>query len=131
MGEQLAFALTFDADLRPVLCVRGEVDLATADRFRETAVNAVRRHHRLVIDVEHAMFLDATGMRALHAIAREARNAGRPAPVLRGVRPLLAELLRLAGLENTFSREPARPAAPVRTRPDSHRGVSRRALAAS
>jgi anti-anti-sigma factor len=115
VNEQLTCTVTFDADQRPVLRVRGEVDLSTVEQFRAAAIEAARRHHRLVIDVENAMFLDATGLRVLDAIVREARDAGRPAPTLRGVRPLFAKLLKLAGIENAFDREPARAAFPVRT----------------
>jgi len=107
--EQLMCTLTLDPDHRPVLLLRGEVDLATADQFRDAALGAVRRHYRVVFDVAGVMLLDASGLRVLHAVAREARRLGRPAPVLRGVRPLLARSLKITGLHDAFEREPAWP----------------------
>jgi anti-anti-sigma factor len=107
--EQLRLFSTLDADRRALLRVRGEVDLATADQFREAALDAVRRHERVVFDLEGAMILDASGLRVLHTVLREARRLARPAPVLRGVRPLLARSLELAGLSDAFPREPHTP----------------------
>jgi len=107
--EQLTCTLTVDPDLRPVLHVSGEVDLATAEKFREAALDAVHRHHRVVFDVAGARLLDASGLRVLHMAAREARWLGRPAPALRGVRPLLARSLRITGLHGAFERASAGP----------------------
>jgi len=110
--EQLTCTLAEDANLGPVLHVRGEVDLATADQFREAALEAVGRHHRVVFDVAGTRLLDASGLRVLHTAAREARRLGHRAPVLRGVRPLLARSLRITGLHDVFESEPAGPRAP-------------------
>jgi anti-anti-sigma factor len=111
MTKQLDCTVTFDAEQRAVLRVRGEVDVATVGRFREAALDAVRRYERLVFDLEHTMILDASGLRVLSAVLREARHLNRPTPVLRGVRPLLAKSLKITGLHNHFNYEPAAPTA--------------------
>jgi len=124
VNAHLTCFLTRDTHHRAVLQVRGQVDLTTAEHLRQTGLSALARHSALVLDVAGAMFLDASGIRALHALAREAHRRTLPAPTLRGVRPSLAEALTRAGLYDAFAREPApaptlarRPAhAPARTR---------------
>jgi anti-anti-sigma factor len=108
MSEQLTCVMAPDADRRTVLRVCGQVDIATAEQFRAAALDGVRRRERLVIDVEGATLIDASGLRVLSAVLREAHRLARPVPVLRGVRPLLARSLRITGLHDAFAREPAR-----------------------
>jgi anti-anti-sigma factor len=108
MTEQLRCTVSIEPD-RAVLWVRGEVDIATADQFREAALAVVRQWRRVVFDVEGAMLLDASGLRVLGAVSCEARRLGHPVPGLRGVRPLLAKSLKATGLLDSFVREPAAP----------------------
>ncbi|MBR7828805.1 anti-sigma factor antagonist [Actinospica sp. MGRD01-02] len=121
MTEQLRCTPSTDSDRRAVLRVRGEVDIATADQFREAALALVRQGNQAVFDVEGAMLLDASGLRVLGAVAREARRLGHPVPVLRGVRPLLAKSLKATGLLDSFIQEPAAPTARVRASGRGHR----------
>lgn len=109
MPEQLSCTLGTEPDRRTVLWIRGEVDIATAEQFRRAVLGTVRRGKRMVYDVEGAMFLDASGLRVLGALAQEARRLHRPAPVLRGMRPLLARSLKTTGLLDAFAQEPATP----------------------
>jgi len=106
--------LRLDTTVEPsgaaVLHVRGEVDLATADRLRERLLAEVHRHERLTVDVSGAMFFDAAGLRALAAAHREAARLNNRPPALRGVRPLLAKALRVTGMHSLFPREQVRPA---------------------
>lgn len=117
VSEQLILTVTLDAERRAVLQVRGEVDITTADAFRDAALDAVRRHEHVVFDLEGAMLIDPSGLRVLSAVLREAHRLGRPAPVLRGARPLLAKSLTLTGLGDKFAREPAQPVTPARRTP--------------
>jgi anti-anti-sigma factor len=112
--ERLCCTLSTEPDRRTVLWIRGEVDLATAEQFRRAALSSMRRGERVVFDVEGAMFLDASGLRVLNTLSREARRLDHPAPVLRGMRPLLARSLKTAGLLDSFAREPATPFTLVR-----------------
>lgn len=127
MNTHLNCQLTRDAGHRAVLQVRGQVDLTTADQLRQTGFSALARHDALVLDVASAMFLDSAGIRALHALAREARRRGRPAPILRGMRPSLAASLTRAGLHEAFTREPA-PAPTLAQRPAHTEVRTRRSL---
>lgn len=109
-GRQgLRCILSVESDRRAVLRVRGEVYIATAEQFRAAALALVRQGRKAVFDVEDAMLLDASGLRVLAAVSREAQPLGYPKPVLRGVRPLLAKSLRATGLLDSFGREPTVP----------------------
>lgn len=114
MAEKLRCTLSTEPDRRTVLWIRGEVDVATAEQFRRAVLSTVRHSTRSVFDVEGAMFLDASGLRVLSALSQEARRLHRPAPVLRGMRPLLARSLKATGLLESFTREPATPFTLVR-----------------
>ena len=100
-----------DSAARTVLVVRGEVDIHTAPRLRTALTEQVGRATALVLDVSGAMLIDAAGLRALTAAQRHAADLGKPPITLRGVRPLLAKTLHLAGLDHLFPREPAPAAA--------------------
>jgi anti-anti-sigma factor len=114
VAERLRCTLTTEPDRRTVLWIRGEVDVGTAEQFRTAVLATVRHWRRVVFDVEGAMLLDASGLRVLSALSHEARRLGRPAPVLRGMRPLLARSLATTGLLDAFEREPATPFSLVR-----------------
>lgn len=117
MTESLLLDVTTAPD-GAVLYVRGEVDIATADQLRERLLSAYAEHARLVVDLSGAMFFDASGLRALHAVYREAVRAGHRPPVLRGVRPLLAKSLKATGMYTLFTIEPGHQPG---TRPDAAR----------
>jgi anti-sigma B factor antagonist len=103
-----------EPDARTVLVVRGEVDIHTAPRLRTVLTEQVGRAGALVLDVSGAVLIDAAGLRALTVGQRQAAELGKPPITLRGVRPLLAKTLHLAGLDHLFPREPA-PAATLAT----------------
>jgi anti-sigma B factor antagonist len=100
-----------EPDARTVLVVRGEVDIHTGPRLRTALNDQVARATALVLDVSGAVLIDAAGLRALTAAQRQAAELGKPPITLRGVRPLLAKTLQLAGLDHLFPREPAPSAA--------------------
>lgn len=105
LTESLLLDVTTASD-EAVLYVRGEVDIATADQLRERLLTAYAEYARLVVDLSGAMFFDASGLRALHAVYREAVRHGRRPPILRGVRPLLAKSLKATGMYGLFTIEP-------------------------
>lgn len=96
-----------DPDGRAVLAVRGEVDIHTAPRLRTALIQQITRGTQMVLDVTGAVLIDAAGLRALTAAQRHAAELGKPPITLRGVRPLFAKTLHLAGLDHLFPREPA------------------------
>lgn len=96
-----------DPDGRAVLAVRGEVDIHTGPRLRTVLMEQIARGKKLVLDVTGAVLIDAAGLRVLTAAQRHAAELGKPPITLRGVRPLFAKTLHLAGLDHLFPREPA------------------------
>jgi anti-anti-sigma regulatory factor len=77
------------------------------------------------------VLIDAAGLRVLTAAQRQAAELGKPPITLRGVRPLLAKTLHLAGLDHLFPREPA-PAPVLNRRVAPHAaGHGAQALAAA
>lgn len=52
-----------------VVRVAGELDLATADRFSQSALDALDGQRALVIDVSNLAFIDSTGIRAILTVA--------------------------------------------------------------
>lgn len=96
-----------DPDGRAVLAVRGEVDIRTSPRLRAILMEQLARSSELVLDVTGAMLIDAAGLRVLTSAQRHAAELGKPPITLRGVRPLFAKTLHLAGLDHLFPREPA------------------------
>ena len=61
-----------------VVEVRGEIDMACADRLRDELVDTVTRLRpaRLVVDLLHVTFIDSTGVGALVAGRNAARTVG-------------------------------------------------------
>ena len=88
---------------RRVLCLRGEVDTAVAERFKQaqgrspTVVDA--------IDAAAVSFISSTALAVLVRCAEASLAAGRPL-VLRASSPAVDRLLRYTGLQGTFPRPP-------------------------
>ncbi|MBS2961475.1 STAS domain-containing protein [Actinocrinis puniceicyclus] len=118
------FYLTHTPDGAAVLHVRGEVDLASADRFRERLLDEFARHPRLVVDLSEAMLFDGAALRALLALHREATGQHRQAPTLRGLRPLLAKAFKATGMNELFPIEPSPPFPQWRRRREAARAAA-------
>jgi len=73
------------SDERTVIRVSGELDLGSAPQL-EAALEAepARSAKSLVIDLREIVFMDSTGLRAILAAARQAREGGRRFAVTRG-----------------------------------------------
>ena len=115
MTVPLTIALHAAPDGTATLRIRGEVDLTSADRLRQATIAAMAHYQAVALDLSGAYFFDASGLRALQAVHREAARRHLPVPTLRGVRPLLAKMLRLTGMTRLFPLEPARDRRPVAT----------------
>ncbi|WP_034272153.1 hypothetical protein [Actinospica robiniae] len=87
-----------EAGGRTVLVLTGELDAAAAS-------GQLPRCAGLVLDVADAALADMPGLRALIAVQREAAALRRPPIALRGVRPLFARTLHIAGADHLFPRE--------------------------
>jgi anti-anti-sigma factor len=95
---------------RMVVSVRGHLDIATAPQLRETLDRTHAHLHPallktpLVVDMTGVTLIDATGLGALVAAARQGRREGRDT-VLRDVPPATLRVLDISGLRNVFSIE--------------------------
>lgn len=96
-----------EADGRVALILRGEIDAAAAGPLRAAVSAQLPRCTGLVLDVADAALADMPGLRALIAAQREAAALGRAPIALRGVRPLFARTLQIAGADHLFPRRPA------------------------
>jgi anti-anti-sigma factor len=101
-----SFRIHFEDEDTAVLAVQGEIDMSTAGCLREQALAALAARRHVVLDLSRAMFFDSSGLRVLHELQEDALRRSRTAPVLRGVRPQLANLLRVTGMREIFTVEP-------------------------
>jgi anti-anti-sigma factor len=101
-----------------IATISGDIDIASAPGLRERLIDLLRPHpSQIVIDLSGASFCDASGLAVLVGASRRAALLG---GVLRlaAPAPLLAELLRLTGLDlrfEIFATVPEAIHAPVRS----------------
>lgn len=79
----------------PVLYVRGELDIATADEFR-SALKPTTSDPAVVVDMSGVSFIDLTGVRVILEAASH-RNGDGPLRLVNA--PHVARLLDLIGLD--------------------------------
>ena len=87
-----------------IVAVRGEIDVATAGRFREVIDEAVVPGRRLVIDLAGTSFIDSTGLGVLaQTHARLADSSG--AVIIRSASASTRKLLNISGLDRVLTIE--------------------------
>jgi len=89
-----------------VLCLRGELDTAVAERFKDH-----QGRDPMIVDVIDAgavSFISSTAL-ALLVRCAEASLAASRRPVLRASSPSLERILQLSGLNGTLARPPTTP----------------------
>jgi len=78
--------------------VGGEVDLSTAQAFRDALFDAVGRGPAVVVvDAREVAYLDSTGVHALYDAAEAARAAGVSLRIVHA-RPAVLRVLELSGV---------------------------------
>lgn len=82
-----------------VVPLRGELDVATADRAADRALALAVPGSLLVLDLSRVTFCDCSGLRALLRIVREARVLG-CAVALTAPSPTMIRLLAITGLSD-------------------------------
>jgi anti-sigma B factor antagonist len=95
-------ALSIQARREPgyvIVSVAGEVDIATVGRLREHLSALVAGGLPLVADLDQVSFIDATGLGALVAAARQAAAQGVSLCVV-CAQPQTRRLFRLTGLDH-------------------------------
>lgn len=84
------------------VAVRGDVDLATADRLQAAVAPLLRPRAEVVLDCAGVGFLDSTGLRVLLALNRAARADGGTL-VLEAPPEAVTRVLALAGVAGLFT----------------------------
>jgi anti-anti-sigma factor len=80
----------------PVLCIRGDLDIANADEFGAALKQALSADPTVVVDLAGLAFIDAAGLRAI-VDAAGSRNGAGPLTLVNATR--VARLLDLVGLD--------------------------------
>jgi anti-sigma B factor antagonist len=85
-----------------VITVRGELDIATADRAYSFIREVLdRRQGPVTVDLSGLTFCDASGLGVLARIAGYARRAGRQLSLVKP-RPSLVRIMLITGMDNAF-----------------------------
>ncbi len=104
-----AFVSSFGAEILnldggPVVTVRGDVDMATADRLWAVIEQVLASSERLVIDLSATTFIDSTGLGLLiraHGLVGQVRTA----VVVRSPSDAARSLLRISGVDELITIE--------------------------
>jgi stage II sporulation protein AA (anti-sigma F factor antagonist) len=88
-------------DQETVVVVRGEIDLATGQQFRDALLAASRESPRVLVDLSDVTFMDSAGVNALVAAYHRVPPDGELR--LAGLRPNTRRLLQITGLVDLFA----------------------------
>jgi len=87
----------------PVLCVRGEIDVATSPELRDVLTDLITPGPELVIvDLTEVTFIDSTGLGVLVGAVGDMRARGADLRLV-VTQPQIIKLLALTGLDEVFS----------------------------
>jgi anti-anti-sigma factor len=102
--DLLAIQLTH-LDGEAVLTLRGEIDLASAPRLRESILQVRERGVPVVLDMALVTFMDSSGISAL--IEASGVASGAPSPVqIRSPSDRVRQVLSITGLDKVFAVKP-------------------------
>ncbi|NLL17857.1 MAG: anti-sigma F factor antagonist [Clostridia bacterium] len=89
--------VTMDGSL--VVKVKGELDLLTAETFRNLVERELNRGRaqNLILDMEHVSFIDSSGLGVILGRYRRIREQGGTMAIV-GVKPHVKRILELAGI---------------------------------
>jgi anti-anti-sigma factor len=87
-----------------VVGVSGEIDMASADEFRDRLLDCLQRSESVEVDLGEVTFIDSSGLAALVRLRTEAEILGKDV-VLVSVSASTARLLELTGLQTLFDVE--------------------------
>jgi anti-sigma B factor antagonist len=104
-SDQLMTVTRDDRGSRPVLVVRGEVDLSTGGRLRDTVSSVLQQSTAgpVVLDLSAVEFLSSSGLGHLVALDEEGRQLSRPLRiVVNQTRPVIRPITTM-GLHEVLS----------------------------
>lgn len=99
---QLEISQLITPDGQPVVTIRGEIDIATADEARAYLWDVIDTESlSAIVDVSGITFCDAAGLGMFAKVAAYGRDSGRPIR-LTGARPSLVRIMRITGLDVAY-----------------------------
>jgi anti-sigma B factor antagonist len=100
---QLEFQYQRAADGHAMVCVRGELDIATAAQAHACLRAALdsEKKGKVTLNLADLTFCDAAGLGVLARVAGEARRTGRTVR-LAAPRPALVRIMRITGMDAAF-----------------------------
>jgi anti-anti-sigma factor len=101
--EQLQLLYQRTADGQAMVNVRGELDIATAERAHDylRAVLDSDKKGKVILNLAELTFCDAAGLGVLAKVASHARRTGRSVR-LTSPRPALIRIMRITGMDALF-----------------------------
>ena len=101
--EQLQLLYQRTADGHAMVNVRGELDIATAERAHAylRAVIDSDKKGKVILNLADLTFCDAAGLGVLAKVASHARRTGRSVR-LTSARPALVRIMRITGMDAVF-----------------------------
>lgn len=87
-----------------VLSVAGEIDIASADEFRDQLLACLERYDSLEVDLGGLTFIDSSGLAGLVRLRTEAEILGKDVALV-NVSSSTARILELTGLQGLFDAE--------------------------
>lgn len=100
--------VTLNEDVRAGMCVlevAGEIDMASADAFRDRLLTCLEGSDSLRVDLSGVTFMDSSGLSALMLMHRAAAEAGKEAALIQ-LSPITSRLLDVSGLRGVLNVEP-------------------------
>jgi anti-sigma B factor antagonist len=98
--QQRSFEAQLRSDADPTVVVRGEIDIATADRFEKSLQQAASLGQPIVIDLRDTTFMDSTGLSVLVRLASTLGDPPDPSKlVLESPQPAVRKTLTVSGID--------------------------------
>ncbi len=95
---RLAIEQTTDEDGDPVIVLRGELDISSADTVRETLSGVLEsRPKRLVFELGELVFIDSSGIAVLVLASNSVETVE-----LHHTQPIVSRIVELTGLSGTL-----------------------------
>jgi anti-anti-sigma factor len=101
--EQLQLLYQRTADGEAMVNLRGELDIATAERahtYLRTVLDSDKKG-KVILDLAELTFCDAAGLGVLAKLASHARQTGRSVRLV-APRPSLVRIMRITGMDAVF-----------------------------
>lgn len=87
-----------------VVCVSGEIDIASAPRLWDQLAEAIPETKRLVLDLHETQFIDSTALNIIVRALKRLRHDGGDL-IIRSPRPNARKVFNITGLDRVFTIE--------------------------